>query len=216
MDIEYLGHSCFCIQTNNGVRILTDPYTKVGYELPKNVQADIITVSHGHFDHNFVDGVKGAKTVLNTTNPFSGEDLIITGTQTDHDEKGGTLRGKNIVYKIEADGITLTHLGDLGEPCTAQTLAKIGNTDVLFIPVGGTYTIDAEEAKKYISNVKPKIAILMHYRPKDGRIDIASAEEVLSVFAGKAVCVEPKNRITDLEKRLKDGKTEILFMERMA
>ena len=94
MDIEYLGHSCFCIQTNNGVRILTDPYTKVGYELPKNVQADIITVSHGHFDHNFVDGVKCVRTVLNTTNPFSGEELIITGTQTDHDEKGGTLRGK--------------------------------------------------------------------------------------------------------------------------
>lgn len=215
MNIEYLGHSCFCIQTNSGVRVLTDPYTRVGYELPDNLRADIITVSHGHFDHNYVDAVVGVKIVLNTATVFVDKEITITGTETDHDEKGGTLRGKNIVYKIETDGVTCTHLGDLGEPCTAQTLAKIGATDILFIPVGGRYTIDTAEAKKYISAIKPKMAILMHYKPKDGTIDIASREDVLSVFAGELVCAQPKNIITGVEQRLTNEKVEILFMERM-
>lgn len=212
MKIKYLGHSCFQLETEKGVKIVTDPYTKVGYELEKGLKADIVTVSHGHFDHAHTEAVE-AKTVLSTAGRFVLEGVEIEGIESFHDPVQGRLRGKNIVYKLRADGMTACHLGDLGEPCSQEILDRLGKVDVLFLPVGGTYTIDAAQAKEYIEMIKPKIAIPMHYRPVDGTIDITEAEEFLRLFDEKDVTAV-KNGEYELRLGTLEEEMPILYMER--
>lgn len=212
MKIKYLGHSCFIIETSDGLRILTDPYKGVGYELPENLQADITLISHAHFDHNNIDAVT-SKFVLQTAGEYEFLDLKIKGIESNHDDKGGTLRGKNIIFTIQVDGYTLCHFGDLGEPCSQKLLAKIGKVDILLIPIGGRYTIDAKQAKKYVEEMQPKLVIPMHYKPKDGTIDITDASEFLSLFES-VVYVNPKYEIRIEKDSLTNDKTQIIYMER--
>ena len=189
MKIEYFGHSCFKITLDSGVSVLTDPYTRVGYELPKGLRADFVTVSHGHFDHNFVDALAYVGEVLQSVGAYEKAGVRFIGLESNHDEKGGTLRGKNIAYIIEADGKRLCHLGDIGEPCSPAFVEKVGEVDILFLPIGGKYTIDAREAKRYMDAIAPKTVLLMHYRPKDGTIDIDTEKPFLSLVDGYAVRV---------------------------
>ncbi len=207
MKIRYLGHSCFELLTNSGVRILTDPYRGVGYELPEGVQADIVTVSHGHFDHSYTQGVQ-AKTVLTTTEKQTLFGVEIEGIESYHDDAKGTLRGKNILYKITADGLTLCHMGDIGEPCSKALLAKIGKVDILFAPVGGNYTVDAVGAKAYIEGICPKAVVPMHYRPADGSLDIAGIQPFLRLFP-EAV------RLPEGEMEVDTATQGIYYMERV-
>ncbi len=211
MKLEYFGHSCFRIVSKNGICLVTDPYTKVGYELPDGVSTDIITISHGHFDHNYAQGLRGARNVFINEGKYAFEDITIDGFVCNHDEKGGTLRGKNVVFTIETDGIRVCHLGDLGEACTKAILDKIGKVDVLLIPVGGTYTIDAMQAKEYVEKIQPKIVIPMHYKPIDGTLDITDEKPFLSMFDN--VTYAPKNTAIDVNEYIKD-KMQIVFMER--
>lgn len=211
MKIEYFGHSCFRITSNKGTQLVTDPYTKVGYELPSSFSADIVTVSHEHFDHNYTQGVKNVKVVLSNVEAYAYKDIAATGFLCNHDEKGGVLRGKNIVFTISVDGVKICHLGDLGEPCSATLLSKIGNPDVLLIPVGGTYTIDALQAKEYVEKLQPKLVIPMHYKPSDGKLDITDEKSFLQRF--DEVVYAPKNEAIDITEYLSD-KMRILFMER--
>ncbi len=211
MKIEYLGHSCFRVTSENGTVIVTDPYTGVGYELPLDLQADIVTVSHGHFDHNYLDGVRGVEKVISTVGVKEEKGILFEGILTDHDPENGMLRGKNTVFKITVDGLTLCHLGDLGEPYSAKLIEKIGKIDILLIPVGGNYTIDAKQALAYIRAINPTVAIPMHYRPQDGTIDIAPAEEFLKLCDGYILTEE--NGVyepTDFNSERK-----IVFMERV-
>ena len=211
MILEYLGHSCFRITTKNNTTILTDPYTKVGYELPTSLTADVVTVSHGHFDHNYIDGVKEVEKIVDTVGSHQYKDVCIDGFICNHDEKGGVLRGKNIVFTIMADGYKICHLGDIGEACNQEITEKIGKVDVLLIPVGGTYTIDAKGAKDYVDKIAPKLVIPMHYKPIDGKLDIADEKEFLSLCNIKyPVC---ENGVLDLDKAL-ERKERLVFMKR--
>ena len=197
MKLRYFGHSCFQLVSDNGVRIVTDPYTRVGYELRNDLSADVVTVSHGHFDHAFVQGVGDDPFVLDGRgNVFRFEDVEITSFETFHDEKQGALRGKNQIFQFTVDGVKLCHFGDLGEPCRANILEKIGKVDVLMLPVGGTYTIDARQAKEYVDKLGAKLVVPMHFKPDDGALDITPVDEFL------ALCDED-----EIEKI--DGETEI-------
>jgi len=207
MQITYLGHSCYLLRGDNAVTVLTDPYSGVGYEMPENITADIVTVSHGHFDHCFTDGVK-AKSIVRTAGKSVVEGIEIFGYETSHDEVGGAKRGKNIVFKFQLDGVTVCHLGDIGEPCSEELVNKLGAVDVLMIPVGGNYTVDAKGAKAYIDVISPKVALLMHYRPKDGAIDIADEASVLRDFEN---CTVQKNGVLDFNESTKG----IILMERV-
>jgi len=209
MKIEYLGHACFRIYTDKGTVVITDPYTGVGYELPDGLTTDIVTVSHGHFDHNAVEKINGVKHVVDTVGTFVFDDVEIENFICNHDEKGGSLRGKNIVNTITVDGVKICHMGDVGEPCSAEILAKIGKVDVLLLPVGGTYTVDAVEAKRYVERIAPKIAIPMHYRPDDGKLDITDEKAFLSLFSS----VEFAEKNTPISLAFTES-TKILFMER--
>ncbi len=207
MKIRYLGHSCFELTSKKGVTVLTDPYTGVGYELPKGLTADIVTTSHGHFDHSFLQGVQ-AKTVLASAGTHTVEGILFEGIESYHDEKAGTLRGKNVLYKIRVDGLTVCHMGDIGEACSPYLLEKIGRVDVLLIPVGGTYTVDAKGAKEYIDKIQPKIVLPMHYKPTDGSLDITGIQPFLD-RCGEYTAVKEGVMYID------EGTQGIFYMERV-
>ena len=209
MQVRYLGHSCFEFINKNGQRIITDPYTGVGYELPLDLYADVLTLSHAHFDHNFVQAVK-SKVVLNQAKTYNIDGIEVIGIESYHDPKLGTLRGKNIIYKIIVDGITLCHMGDIGEECSKQLVEQIGKVDVLLIPVGGTYTVDALGAKKYIDKIAPKTVIPMHYKPLDGALDIAGIQPFLELFKGQEI-----KKITSGLMEINANTSGIIYMERV-
>ena len=212
MKIEYLGHACFRITGKSGVSFITDPYTNIGYELSAKYEGDVALISHGHYDHAYIDGIE-VDEVVKTVGEQQIKGIKVTGVESFHDEKGGLLRGKNVIYTLYIDGIKVTHLGDLGEPCREEIIERIGKADVLMLPVGGNYTIDALEAKKYVERINPKIAIPMHYKPKDGGIDIDGAEKFLSLFKKEEVLfVGSETEITD--ENIKDESAKILYMER--
>lgn len=213
MKIRYLGHSCFQIVGKEGACIVTDPYTKVGYELPSGLWSDVITVSHGHFDHNYTQAVRSG-VVISQTGEYRFNHVKITGIDCWHDEKNGALRGANVIYKIKMDGITLCHLGDLGEPCSLELLQKIGEVDILLIPVGGTYTVDAVGAKAYADGISPKKIIPMHYKPTDGALDITSAEPFLAQYNEQEIKRVPSGEIMIDTDDLDKGE-KIIYMERM-
>ncbi len=179
MKIRYLGHSCFEITSKTGKKWITDPYTGVGYELPTGLNADVVTLSHGHFDHNYVQAVS-TKVVVNEVGEYAVGGFQVQGISSYHDEKQGTLRGNNIIFKMILDGLTLCHMGDIGELCNEELAKRIGKVDVLLIPVGGTYTVDGAGAMEYVCRLQPKLVIPMHYKPADGSLDIAGIEPFLS------------------------------------
>jgi L-ascorbate metabolism protein UlaG (beta-lactamase superfamily) len=167
MEITYIGHSCFKIKGKN-LEIVIDPYepTKTGYKLPK-LSADVVITSHDHFDHNHVEGVSGYKLAITTPGEYETNDVYIEGITTFHDNKDGKDRGKNTIFQISIDDMNILHLGDLGHVLSKDTLEKILDIDVLMIPVGGFYTIDAEKASEIISQIEPGLVIPMHYREED-------------------------------------------------
>ena len=148
--------------------MITDPYdpVKTGYKLPK-LEADIVLVSHAHGDHNYIQGVSNHSLLIQTPGEYEKNGVTIYGLESFHDASQGAERGKNIIFVIEIDDFTILHLGDLGHQLDKETLEKIPNVDVLMIPVGGTYTIDAKEASKVISDLEPGIVIPMHYQTDD-------------------------------------------------
>ncbi|MEA2021556.1 MAG: MBL fold metallo-hydrolase, partial [Candidatus Caldatribacteriota bacterium] len=164
MKIKWFGHSSFLIENEKGITIVTDPFDEtLGYKLPK-VKANIVTVSHEHFDHNYVRGIKGRPVVFKGSVKRESHKMEFRGISTYHDSVFGAQRGQNTVFTIKADGMKLCHLGDLGHILDTDQLNKIGNVDILFIPVGGFYTINSEQANQIIKEIKPGIIIPMHYK----------------------------------------------------
>lgn len=179
MKIRWLAHSSFLITTGNGTRIITDPYTvndKVRYGEVKG-PADIVTVSHEHGDHNNVAPVGGKPQIIKVTAEAKG--IRFRGIPVYHDEQAGSQRGKDTIFCFEADGIKTCHLGDLGHVLTPSQMAEIGKIDVLLIPVGGFYTIDAKAATKVCDQLKPRVIIPMHFKTPKLDFPIVDAEDFL-------------------------------------
>ena len=180
MKIRWLGHSSFLIESAKGIRIITDPFDEtLGYKLPR-VKADIVTVSHEHFDHNYVRGVKGKPVVFKGPVKRESHKMEFKGILTYHDSVYGSKRGSNTIFIINADGLKMCHLGDLGHVLSQEVLMEIGPVDILFIPVGGFYTIGSIQASQVFNDINPKITIPMHYRTDVIRLSIDSVEEFLS------------------------------------
>ena len=176
--LTYCGHSCFCLEADNGWTAMIDPYSPgsvPGLHLPRRT-ADAVFCSHEHADHNAADEVE-----LRTTgpaNPYTVDTIL-----TDHDDRGGTLRGKNRVLILKSETETIVHLGDLGCMPDADILSRLKHADILMIPCGGYYTIDAAQAGKLIELLEPGLAVLMHCRRGAVGYDVlASAEEVCRII----------------------------------
>jgi L-ascorbate metabolism protein UlaG (beta-lactamase superfamily) len=173
MKIKWLGQSAFQIKSNSN--LVMDPYgPKVG-ELPSGLSADVVTVSHQHFDHNYTDGVSGNPQIIDEPGEFSIKGFEIKGVKSLHDKEGGAIRGENTIFRISSDGLTLCHLGDLGHLLTPEQIEEIGHVDILMIPVGGHYTIDANEAVQVVNQLNPKIVLPMHYKPENWPLDLPIA-----------------------------------------
>lgn len=193
MEISWLGHACFRIKSKDAV-IVTDPYDKsVGYQLGK-VSADIVTVSHGHFDHNNVAAIVGEPKLVSGPGEYEIKGVMITGIQTFHDAEHGKKRGKNTVYLIETEDLVVCHLGDLGHVPTAEQVEEMSNVDILMVPVGGNYTINAVQAAEVISLIEPRIVIPMHYKTEVVKLEIDPVDKFLREMGIKSL--QPQSKLT--------------------
>lgn len=165
MLIEHIGHAEFLLTLESGFRIVTDPYDAgTGYPVHK-IEADGVLVSHHHHDHDAVENITGYPQIIDYAGLHSfAPDIRATGILADHDDAGGSKRGKTLLFLIEAEGLRVAHLGDLDCLLDADQLDALGRVDVLMIPVGGFYTIDAREAKEVIDQLDPRVILPMHYR----------------------------------------------------
>ena len=165
MLISYHGHSEFLLESQRGFSILTDPYdAHVGYPM-QNVSADAVTVSHGHGDHSFIEKAENAVSIVNTEGIWQlNPDVQVTAIPSFHDEAQGQKRGGNLIMKIEMDGLTLAHLGDLGVVPDEKQLRALGQVDILLLPVGGFYTMGPREARETVDLIRPRVVIPMHYK----------------------------------------------------
>lgn len=164
LQIRWHGHSCFEIKDD--ITLVTDPHDGKSIGIPApNIEGDIILVSHDHYDHNSVKTVEkiGSK-VVRDERKRNIYNVVIRGIKTYHDENFGDSRGENIIFKFFIDDINFCHLGDLGHILEEDIAEKIGDVDILFIPVGGNFTIDANYAWKIVNLIKPSIIIPMHYK----------------------------------------------------
>jgi L-ascorbate metabolism protein UlaG (beta-lactamase superfamily) len=163
--VRWWGHACF--EVRNSVVIVSDPHDGRSVNMePPRVSADIVLVSHGHGDHasgkNLV--LKPEGIVLDKPGRYDVKGIKVIGLSTYHDEARGSKRGNNIVFVFEVEGIRFVHLGDLGHVLSNKEIEEMGAIDILMIPVGGYYTIDAKAATEIVAKVRPKIAIPMHYK----------------------------------------------------
>jgi L-ascorbate metabolism protein UlaG (beta-lactamase superfamily) len=180
LQIRWHGHSCF--EITNDLTLITDPHDGKSIGIPApNVQGDIILVSHDHFDHS--SGIKlvekeGTK-IVTDVRKRNISNIEISGVESFHDENSGSKRGENVIYKFIMNGIKFCHLGDLGHELDDSTVNKIGSVDILFIPVGGNFTIDDKKAWNIIKKIKPKIIIPMHYKIGGLSLSIAGLDPFL-------------------------------------
>lgn len=164
MTIQWLGHACFLITNQAGHTLMTDPFDpSIGYPAP-TARADLVTCSHGHFDHNYTDELPQGFTLVKDAGRFSGFDFEVEGIASWHDDAGGAKRGPNLMFTIEADGLRIAHLGDLGQTLTSKQITMLGHVDVLLLPVGGFYTLDARQGFEAMRMIGPRMTIPMHYR----------------------------------------------------
>lgn len=177
MNITWYGHSCFLLQSDAGVGILTDPCDPAtGYTL-HDIPADAITISHDHHDHNYAAAAAGNPVIITSPGTHSVHGVTITGFSSWHDDAQGQARGANILFLIEIDGVRVLHLGDLGHLLDEDTVKAIGKVDVLLCPIGGKYTIDAEQAVETAELIQPRVFIPMHYATPSLQFSVAGLDE---------------------------------------
>lgn len=182
MKIKWYGHASFKITTEKGVRIIIDPYQSgifggaIAYGKVTD-EADIVLTTHDHEDHNYTNDIRGKFKHLNKAGAYEEKGVKIQAIPSYHDTSKGKERGENLIFIINVDGLTVGHMGDLGHILEKDTVKQIGKVDILLLPVGGFYTIDAKEATQTMNDLAPLVTIPMHYRTEKCNLPIAGIEE---------------------------------------
>ncbi len=190
-----MGHSCFRIKGSQAV-VITDPFPPdLGYSLGKPA-ADIVTVSHQHPSHSYIQGIDGEPREIKGPGEYEISGVLIIGVATFHDAERGSKKGKNTVYLMEVDGVSICHLGDLGHVLTSEQSEEIGDVDVLLLPVGGVSTIGAEMAAEVIRQLEPKVVIPMHYKTPEINRELDSVDKFIKEMGIEQVETRPKLSIT--------------------
>jgi L-ascorbate metabolism protein UlaG (beta-lactamase superfamily) len=200
--IKYLGHSAFVITSEEGLRIVTDPYTR-GPSLTYGEiteSADIVTVSHEHLDHSNTAAVGGNPQVVKGAGRVVVKGIEFNGIASYHDEARGRMRGNNTIFCFDVDGMRVCHLGDLGHLLDDRQILEMGNVDILFIPVGGNFTIDARAANQVCNQLKPAVIIPMHYKTEKG----------IPGVSGVDAFIKNKDNVTQLDSSEAEFKREEL------
>lgn len=185
MKIQFLGHSSFLLTTSAGTRLVTDPFDPEKYDGSLNYRAfnqpaDIVTMSHEHKDHSCAHIVTGNPIIIKGNGKFMAKEIEFLGVGTYHDDERGAKRGKNTVFVMSVDGLRIAHLGDLGHVLTSDQAAEIGSVDVALVPIGGYYTIDAEQASKVADQINARIVVPMHFSNEKCSFPIAGLEEFIN------------------------------------
>lgn len=200
MIISWLGQSCFKLQDKlNGqdITVIVDPFspTYTGLKLPANLTADIVAISHQHEDHNFRQGVSGQPFIVDMAGEYEIAGLSIDAIDSDHDQKGGAERGHNLIFRLEFSDLAVAHLGDLGSPLEAKQLERLAGTDILLVPIGGRYTLDAKQAVEAINQIEPKMVIPMHYQLPGLKMELNAVDDFIKAL-GLAPVYENKLKIS--------------------
>lgn len=213
MKIRYLGHSCFEFTESTGTTIVTDPYGDVGFSMPKT-HADAVTVSHSHYDHNNVKAVDGNPVIFDREGQYEIGGVDLTAIKSYHDNESGKERGENLIFKFRMDGVEVCHLGDLGEECSSSLIEALLPIHVLLIPVGGNYTIDAQQAKEYVDRIMPSYVIPMHYKTKGLNIDVEKADDFIDLFDEEDVEELECSELELFRDDVTEEQTKLILMER--
>ena len=165
MIIRHIGHAEFLIETESGMRIVTDPYGEgCGYPV-KKIRADAVLVSHGHHDHNAVENLEGLQTVVDKAGEYTlAQGIRVTAVKGFHDDAQGSKRGETLLFLLEAEGLRIAHLGDLGCLPDTEQAKVLKKPDILMIPVGGFFTIDGKTARQVADMLEARILLPMHYK----------------------------------------------------
>lgn len=218
MNIQYYGHSCFKITTktegrgSEDVVVFMDPFDKrIGLKPPQG-RADVVFVSHTqHDDHSNVEALKDNPVIIDSPGEYSVKGINITGIDSFHDNQEGVLRGRNTIFVLDTEDIRICHMGDLGTPeLTVKQMEKIGDVDILMIPVGGKYTINGKEAAKIAKKLSPAMVIPIHYKSPGLKMDIEDEKyfcHEIGDFPKKKI-----NKISLKKKELEGKNLEILLM----
>jgi len=216
MIINWKGQSCFQISTtpikNGTVSLVIDPFDEgLGLKVPK-LQADILMISHDHKDHSNTKAVSGEYLLIDGPGEYDVKTIFIQGIDSFHDNVEGKEKGVNTIYVIESEDIRVCHLGDLGQKeLTTEQLEKIGDVDILIIPIGGTYTLDSDEAVKIMSQIEPKIIIPMHYHIPGLKLKIDGVDSFLKSLGIKKIETLPK--LTIKKKDISTEEVKIIQLE---
>jgi len=216
MQVIWKGQSFFQILIQRGkesvVKIAIDPYDEQIGLKPPTLEADILLISHSHYNHNNIKAVSGNPFIIEGPGEYEIKGIFIQGISSFHDNVQGKERGENTIYTLESEGIKICHLGDLGQKeLTDEQLEKIGAIDILMIPVGGIYTISAKEAAKIISQVEPKIVIPMHYHIPKLKIKLEGLDKFLKMMGVKAPEVSKKLSVS--QRNLPTDGTKIIVLK---
>ncbi len=213
MVIEWLGHSCFKVTLKNSKKVLFDPFDKtVGYPY-NDIEADVVVVSHDHYDHNDLSHVKGDYDVVKTEGIHNIGDFTIECIKTWHDCSQGRQRGENLVSLVSRAGISLCHMGDIGCMPPKEMFEKLDGVDILLIPVGGTFTIDAKEALEICERVSPNIIIPMHFKTPVSKMNIAPIDDFLEAAASEYDVSRLGKCSFEIDKTTLKKRTRIVVME---
>lgn len=191
---------------------MIDPFSEeLGLKEPK-LAADILLITHDHKDHNNKKSVSGNPFLITGPGEYEVKETFIHGTSSFHDQKEGKERGVNTIYTIETEGMRLCHLGDLGQKeLTPEQIERIGDIDILMIPVGGNYTIGSEEATKIISQIEPRIVIPMHYELPKLKVKLEGVENFLKAMGVKSL--EPQPKFLVKKKDLPEEETRVVLLK---
>lgn len=195
MEIIWLGHSCFRIRGKEAT-IITDPFDKtLGYPQRK-LAANIVTVSHSHPQHSFIEGVGDSHKIISRQGEYEIANVFINGVRTFHDDVRGEQRGKNIAFLIEIEEVKICHLGDLGHVPTSDQIEQLSGADILMVPVGGVSTLGAAKAAETISLLSPRLVIPMHFKTDVVMMELEPLDRFLKEMGLKEVTPQPKLNIT--------------------
>lgn len=212
MVIQWLGQACFKIQSGELV-IVIDPFGKEIGLTPPRFRADIVLVSHAHFDHSNSSSLAGDPFIVTEPGEYETKGVYMRGIKTFHDAQEGRERGLNTAFAIDLEGIKIFHLGDFGESeMRDETVEEAGDVDVLLIPVGGVYTIDGEEAARIVNQIEPRFVIPMHYKIPGLSVKIEGPDAFLKEMGASKL--EVSDRFTIKKKDIGDGgKTEVALLK---
>lgn len=213
MVITWYGQACFRIQSGN-VTIILDPFSKKIGLTPPSGQADIVLVTHDHFDHNNIEALKGEYFLVNGPGEYEIKGVKARGILSFHDSEGGAKRGLNTLYVIELEGIRILHVGDLGQELLDDyQLGEIGEVHILMVPVGGFFTIDGKAAAGIVNQVEPKIAIPMHYKvPKLAISELGGVTEFLEELGEEEIQAQEKLTVKHKDFLEDQVKTKIVLL----